>query len=259
MDAIDVHDMRPEEEPFVGTCSHVNESEEIDRSAKIRMAWLTDMIEKGLRIKVATIADEIVGKAYVMPIEIYTWGLSGRDIMAMPCLWVPPEHQKKGVGRALIAEAVAETNWQGKGALAVVGFDWDIFFMPASFFRKQGLAEVTRRGNEVLLWWPLSFDVEPPEFMESQYVFNPIPGKVAVDLFWNSFCLTSVNEAGRVRDVVGEFADKVVLREYVADDRMVLMQYRIPRGIMINGKEVGWGYAAPRDKLREEIQKALGE
>ncbi len=259
MDTIEIHDMRAEDEPFVGTCSHVNESEEIDQSAKIRLAWLRDMVEKGLRIKVATIADEPVGKTYVMPIEIYPWAMSGRDMLALPCIWVPPQHQKKGVGRALITEAVAEANWQGKNALAAMCYAGDGWFMPATFFAKQGFSAIRQRGNEVLLWRPLSFDAEPPDFMDRQYVFDPIPGKVAVDLFWNSFCLTSVNEARRVRDVVSEFGNKVILREYVADDRMMLMQYQIPRGIMINGKEVGWGYAAPREKIREAIEEALGK
>jgi len=258
MNTVEVRDMLAEDEPFVGTCGHVGETEEIDHAAKIRMAWLKDMIDKGLRIKVAAMEGKPVGKAYVMPIEIYPWALTGRDILAMPCIWVPPQYQNQGVGRALVAEAVAEANWQGKSALAVLCYAGEGWFMPATFFAKQGFAAINQRGSEVLLWRPLNYSAEPPEFMERQYVFDPIPGKVAVDLFWNSFCLTSVNEAGRVRDVVGEFGDQVVLREYVADDRMVLMQYQIPRGIMVNGQEVGWGYAAPRDKIREAIQEALG-
>jgi hypothetical protein len=36
-----------------------------------------------------------------MPIEICPWGPLGRDLMVIPCLYVPEEAQHKGVGRAL--------------------------------------------------------------------------------------------------------------------------------------------------------------
>jgi hypothetical protein len=80
---------------------------------------------------------------------------------------------------------------------------------------------------------------------------------VVVDLFWNVFCLTSVMEAHRVRAVCAEFEDQVVLREFQAEDRDVLLQHQIARGIYINGKEIGWGYEAPRDGIRQAIEQAL--
>jgi hypothetical protein len=88
-------------------------------------------------------------------------------------------------------------------------------------------------------------------------LFEPVPGKVAVDLFWNSFCQTSNIEAHRVREVVAEFGHKVILHDHCADDRDVLARYGLPRGIFVDGQEIGWGYEAPRDGLREAISAAL--
>ncbi|UCD17999.1 MAG: GNAT family N-acetyltransferase [Candidatus Zixiibacteriota bacterium] len=257
MYSVEVCDMQPDDEYFVATCAHTNESEEIDASAERRLAWLKEMYGKGLRVKVARAEGKPVGKASVMPIEIYPWGLSGRDILVMPCIWVPPPYQRKGIGRALMAEAVAEANWQGKKALAIQCYEGHCWFMPAAFFAKQEFSAIKKRGQEVLLWRPLHPYAEPPDFMERQYAFRPVADKVVVDLFWNSFCLTSVSEYQRVRQIVEEFGDKVVLNEYPADDRKILMQYQIPRAIMVNGRELGWGYVAPREGVRKAIREAL--
>ena len=36
MSTIEIHDIKPEDEYFVGSCTHTNESDEIDKSANKR-------------------------------------------------------------------------------------------------------------------------------------------------------------------------------------------------------------------------------
>jgi thiol-disulfide isomerase/thioredoxin len=96
-----------------------------------------------------------------------------------------------------------------------------------------------------------------PKFLEPNYQFKPIADKVVVDLFWNTFCETSNIEAQRVREVVTEFRDLVVLHEYCADNQTTLFRYQTPRGIFINGKEIFWGYEAPKEGIRGAISQAL--
>ena len=50
MAALDIGEMAPEEEYFVSTCSHVNESEEIDRCGQRRLEWMRAMRAQGLRV-----------------------------------------------------------------------------------------------------------------------------------------------------------------------------------------------------------------
>ena len=99
----------------------------------------------------------------------------------------------------------------------------------------------------------------PPRVLESQYRFEPVPGKVVVDLYWQTFCQTSYIEAQRVRDVAAEFGEAVVLREFSADDRATLLRCQNPRSIYVNGKRIDWGYEAPREGIREAISCALQE
>ena len=93
--------------------------------------------------------------------------------------------------------------------------------------------------------------------MQPHYVFAPIKGRVAIDLFWSRSCLTTDTEAQRVRQVAAEFEGNVVLREYCADDPAIRAQYGILRAIYIDGQKVGWGYEAPRQGLRRAIREAL--
>ena len=99
---------------------------------------------------------------------------------------------------------------------------------------------------------------QPPDFLKPSWTFEPIPGKVAVDLFYFTFCMTSDLEAQRVREVVAGFGDRVMLREYCADEREVFLRHQQPRGIFVNGTEISWGYEAPKDGIRKAIAEALG-
>src|SRR4030042_367468 len=257
MSSVQIRDMEDTYEYFVGSCSHINETDEIDACAKRRIVWLRDMQDKGLRVKVAVLDGSQVGFLYVMPIEICPWGPLGEDLMVITCLWVVKKALNRGIGRALIASAGQETKLQKRKALTVVGFYHDIFFMQASFFEKLGFSVVQRRDEMAILWKVFDESAKPPKFFERNYKFERVPNKVVVDLFWHSFCLTSIEEAQLVREVVAEFGNSVVLNEYCADDRDILLRYQIPRAIFVNSKEIGWGYEAPKEGIRESISRAL--
>ena len=97
---------------------------------------------------------------------------------------------------------------------------------------------------------------EPATFPDRHYEFVPAKRKVAIDLFWSRSCLTTDTEALRVREVALEFGDSVLLREYCSDDADIRSRHGIMRAISVNGKEVGWGYEAPKEGLRKKIREA---
>ncbi len=269
MSAIQIRDMDKTTEYFVGTCSHVHETDEADAVAKRRIAWLKSKHQEGLRVKVAMLDGNPIGFLYVMPIEICPWGPVGKDLLAIPCLYVLNEFKGKGAGSALIAEAEEEAKRQGKKGIVTMGYYHDFWFMPARFFERCGFSpvgrirEVTSEGEkeflnkEAILWKVFDQSAEPPQYLRSTYKFKPVSGNVVVDLFWNAFCATSDIEAQRVREVAGEFGDSVVLNEYPAHEPSILMRYQIPRGIFVNGRGIGWGYEAPKDGIRKAISEAL--
>jgi GNAT superfamily N-acetyltransferase len=267
---IEVKDMDETSEYYASTCSHINESKEIDADAKERLVWLKKMNDKGLRVKVVYVDDRIAGFLNMMPIEHSSMGPLGKDLMVVWCLYVPKEFKGEGAGRALIEAAEEEARRQGKKGLVTYGYRWDFWFMPASFLEAVGFQQVDARKMDyvgevdsydemVILWKPLDDTAEEPTFPESKYEFKPVPGKVVIDLFWDISCQTTNTEGRRVKEVAEEFGDKVILNEYPTHDHDVFMKHQKHRGIFINGKEIGWGYEAPKEGVREAIQKALDE
>lgn len=253
---ITIRDMQDDDEAFVGSCTHVGETAEWTASCQRRVPWLRDQFERSLRIKVARLDGIHAGFLYVVPIEVAAWGPVGRDLMLIQCLTIKDEAKSKGLGRRLVAAAEEETQKQERKAVTVVGFYHDFWFMPATFFEKCGYKVARRKGKAALLWKVFDPSAEAPAFPDRRYEFVPAEGKVAIDLFWSRSCLTTDTEAQRVREVAEEFGDSVLLREYCSDDPEVRKAHGIFRGIFVNGTEVGWGYEAPKDGLRDKIRQA---
>ena len=261
--------MTKSDEYYVGTCTHVNESDEIDRSAERRIAWLQSMYRKGLRVMIALIGNNQVGFLHLLPIEICPWGPLGRDLAVIPCLVVQERAKGQGVGRALIAAAEEEAIRQNRKGLVTIGYYHDFWFMPARFFQSCAFSPVGQvrevaqegekdyLGKEVTLWKVFDSSAHAPECLRRRFNVSRTPGKVTVELFWNTFCQTSNIEAERVRQVAAEFGDSVLLHEYCADDPAVLRRYQIPRAIFIDGDEIGWGYEAPVEGIRCAVAQAL--
>lgn len=255
-----IEDLNPDNEYYVSTCTHENESGETDASAARRLAWLNKMYNKGVRAKAAMIDDINAGFIYVMPIEVCPWGPLGNDLAVIPCLTVPKAVSGRGIGEALLVAAEDEARKQGKKGLVIQAYYGDFWFMPAPYFEKRGyvFADGSKEdGGFAVLWNQFDDDAKPPRMLKPDYAFQPVAGKAVVDLFYNTFCLTSDTEAQRVREVAAEFGDSVILNEYPADDPEVLRRFQLPRGIYVNGEWIFWGYEAPREGIREAIEKAL--
>ena len=253
-----IRDMTKNDEYYIGTCTHVNENNvEYETSAPRRISWLRSMEKYGLRVKVALLDGIHAGFLYIMPIEINPWLIQGKELMVFPCLVSHSKFSHQGIGKKLIKAAEKETYNQDRKGIVTIGYFWDFWFMPAEFFLKLGFKVAERRDEEALLWKQFDQNVDPPHFREEKYEFKPEKGKVIIDLFWNRFCLTSDVEAHRVREVVSEFGDDVILNEFSAVDQKILQQYGISRRIYVNGKMMEIGPEIEKKNLRKAIENAL--
>ena len=255
--AIIIRDMRKADEYYVGTCTHVNENNiEYEESALRRISWLRNMEKHGLKVKVALLDDVHAGFLYLMPIEINPWSIQGKNLMVFPCLVSHSKFSQSGVGKKLIQAAEEETLHQERKGIVTIGYFWDFWFMPAKYFLKLGFKVATKKGEEAILWKKFSETAKTPRFRAESYKHHPVKGKVVIDLFWNTFCQTSDVEAQRVREVVREFGDDIILNEYSADNIKVLQKYGISRRIYVNGKILEVGPEIEKYKLRQEIKNA---
>jgi thiol-disulfide isomerase/thioredoxin len=252
-----IRDMTEDDEYYVSTCTHVNENnEEREMSALRRILWLKSMEKLGLRTKVALLDGVHAGFIYVMPIEISPLAIQGKDLMVFPCLVSQSQFSLKGVGKELIKAAEEETVKQKRKGIATFGVFWDFWFMPAQYFVKLGYEVAAKKREEAILWKRFDPGADPPQFRKVNYKYQPVQGKVVIDLFWNTFCLTSDVEAQRVRDVVSDYKNDVIFNTYSADTPSNLQQYGLSRRIYVNGKLIEVGPEIEKEKLRHEIEQA---
>lgn len=79
-----------------------------------------------------------VGRVEVWPIEESINLISGKDLYFMPCIWVLPEFQKKGIGKALLEEVFKNTS--DRSGVMTIGMEGEVW-MPVKFFKKFGFEE----------------------------------------------------------------------------------------------------------------------
>ncbi len=259
--ALQVVDLNDEHMHLISTCTHVDDtSEEVYEAARRRQAWLEETMTKGLRVKVALDGGRPVGFAHCLPANLGLGLVSGTDLMTIPCLTlryegVYREERGSGYGRALV-EAVEEEAKKDLSGVALLAYDTGFWFMPAAFFAHLGYEEVDRRGEAVIMLKAFR-PVDPPVIRVQKYQPHLVPGRVTVDAFWNPLCSTSLVEMARIREVCAEYGDQVLLSEYDCGKPDIVARYGMERAIFVEGERKDWGYEAPREGLRKEINLAL--
>ena len=257
-----VIDLNDEHMRFVASCTHMQDlDEESERAREVRESWLRDSLAEGLKVKVAVDNGEPVGFAHCLPVEMGCSGIAGKDLMIIPCLTlkngrVYNQEHGSGYGRALMTAVELEAKNAQKKGVAVIAFEHQCWFMPAPFFRRLDYQEVDRDGAAVLMLKAFT-DVITPVIRKLNYTPQLTPGKVTVDAFWGPLCLTSIVEINRVKEVCAAYGDKVICNEFNGADIETLEQYQTCRDLFFNGVRKDWGYAAPRDELKKEIDRAL--
>lgn len=244
---------------FVSTCTH-SLSNQLDSIAMERARWIRANLDRGLKIKIAIAEGHPLGFAHCLPIELGTWEIEGRDLMAIPCLTLSYDRvysgQKgSGVGRALVQAVEEEARKSNKGVVTVC-YDHDFWFMPLSFFKRLGYQEVDHRGAKVIMLKTFA-RVAPPHFHDFSPTTELVPGKVVVDAFWQSICPTAIEEMQSIKRVCAEFGDRVVLHAINTTDPENRSHYPVSRSLFINGVRIIFEDAGSPEEIREAIVKEL--
>ena len=261
MPNVEIRDLTPENLHVEAVCCEEG-NEDLERVADQKVAWLNEMMTKGLGAKIAYEDERPAGFIEYSPIEVAPMAIAGREITLITCIWVfNPDADKgkggfqgKGYGKALLQAAEDDARRRSKG-MAVSAYDHDFWFTPASFFTHFGYKEVDRRGTRVLLFKAFE-PVESPSFMEPRYEPQLEPDKVVVDAFWNSRCPMGLVVLRRLREVCAEFGDRVVLREVCTNEREVVERYGMSSGIHFNGQSKFWAPPS-EDEIRAELKKTM--
>jgi len=225
-----------------------------------RKEWLKAMMCKGLRVLVALEESDDVLRSFrarnkkikelvirgrvpkglieYTPIEFAPEPVRGGKSLFINCIWVLPKFWSGGVAKSLMERFIEDAKaYGGASVLAYEGDKWFGFFpyMPASFFEKFGFKEVDRDGSRVLLHLNLSCDVQP-RLIKAKTRKVRESGKLVVDVFYSSQCPWSWWVVDKVKRGMKKYG--ALVNAVNTDDRTVIEEYGLSRGVCINGKPV---------------------
>lgn len=136
-------------------CAIGNDKDNRERAAT-KKAWLKERFREGLIFKRLDERGKVF--AEYMPIEQVWKPITGRNFMAINCLWVAGRFKSKGWAGALLDECIADAKAQGKDGLVYVSaHKLQHYLTDKRFFLK--------RGFEIV-------DTAPPYFELLALTFN---------------------------------------------------------------------------------------
>jgi N-acetylglutamate synthase-like GNAT family acetyltransferase len=235
-------------------------SEEMKEAGSHKELWYERMKDKGLRVKLAVDDDKVCGMIQYIPVE-YSFA-EGKDLYFINCIWVHGykkgigNYQKKGIGKSLLK--AAEEDAKSKKAKGIVA--WGIsmpFWMKASWFKNHGYKKVDKAGVMVLLWKSFTEDAVPPKWIKEKKKPGKSEGKVTVTSFINGWCPAQNLVFERAKRASSEFESDVEFRGIYTFDQDIFLEWGIPDGLFVDGKQVRTGPPPSYKKIRKKIAKRV--
>jgi len=225
--------------------------------------WYNCMRDKGLRVKLALDDDDrAVGMIETLPVEASI--ADGQDLRYINCIWVHGHRQgigdqrKHGYGKALLAAAEADAKALGAKGMAAHGITMP-FWIPASFYRKQGYRTVDKSGMMRLLFKPFTPDAQPPRMIRQtkRPGRNANPGKVTVTYFLTGSCPACNITYERAKRAAAEFGDRAVFQTVDTSDRETYLAWGAQNELFIEDQCVSNGPPLTYEKIKKLIGKHL--
>jgi ribosomal protein S18 acetylase RimI-like enzyme len=218
-----------------------------------RATYLKRMLYKGVRAQIAYRGDEPLGFIEYYPVEVTNLEVNGRDVMAIWCINVREEERGKGVGSKLIQACLVDARRLGRKGVVVTC--WDPFWMPKAIFERHGFLEVGPAGANGLVFFKEFENVETPRWIGRKPAFQPVAGKLILDIYHNDRCPIHWRNTQLVKEVAEEFNSAVEVRVHSTDGRAEMLKHGTAYTIYLNGKLIAAGPLADRTKIRDKIKE----
>lgn len=226
------------------------------RLEKIHYKWAGDMFHADLAVH----GNVPKGSLEFVPIELAPEPVKGENSLFIDCVWVLPSFWHTGVAKGLMKSFIREARkYGGASVIAYEGDNWfgtSIKYMPSSFFKKFGFNEAARDGSRVLLYLDLGAG-KPPGFICPKARILDKSNRIAVDVLYNSQCPWSRWMLDKIRKSMEKhsgFAVNIVN----TDDREMLEEFGMSRGVCINGRPVIKRMASWKE-IQAAIEKSVAE
>jgi len=238
-------------------------NDEIKEAGNHKECWYNSMRDKGLRVKLALSEEgKAVGMIQYLPVE-YSYA-EGNKLYAILCIWVhghkegPGNHQKKGIGKALLE--AAEKDVRETGALGLVAWGLSIpVWMKASWFKKQGYSRTDKLGvmRPELVWKPFTEEASPPRWIRQKKKPEKVRGQVTVTAYINGWCPAQNMVFERAKRASVELGEQVVFQEILTRNRETFLEWGLGDALYIDGKRVRTGPPPSYKKLKNKIARKV--
>ena len=257
-----LEEITPETGRIFFCCMHMEYPEDAEFIA-IRRRWYKEHKQKGYKAKLLfDDKEEVVGLCQYIPIEHSH--LTGSDLMTILCFYVHGyKHgvgiqQGKGYSRFMLKEIEEDARISGKKGVAAWGMDWEINWMPLSFFEYMGYTPTDREDKVVAVWKPFNKYARPPALKRTHIPVSEDKSKVKVFVAANGWC--GCEKFLDARKAVESLDDIVDYEELGTPESASIIHIGYVGGIFLDGKPFKPyeppGYA---DELRAEIIRLYEE
>ena len=223
-----------------------------------RKDWLRAMMPKGLQVTaVLGPKGEKKGLIEHVPIQLASEPVSGVKSLFINCIWVVEAFWRTGVAKPLMEHCIKRAG--EFGGVSVLAFDGDKWFgfmpyMPSSFFEKFGFLTIDRDESRVLLHLDLGGD-EKPSLIPARTRVLDEDDKAVVEVLFNTQCPWSGWMVDKVRRNMKKYG--ATLKAVNTDDRAVVEEYGLSRGVCVNGQPVMKRMATVKE-VEAAVKSALG-
>ncbi|UCH03360.1 MAG: GNAT family N-acetyltransferase [Candidatus Thorarchaeota archaeon] len=204
-----------------------------------RRDWLKAMMQKGLQVTaVLGPKGEKKGLIEHVPIQLASEPVSGTKSLFINCIWVVEAFWRTGAAKPLIEHCIKRA--EEFGGVSVLAYDSDRWFgfmpyMPSSFFEKFGFVAVDRDESRVLLHLDLGGGEKPTLIPPKTRILDRNDRPI-VEVLFNNQCPWSGWMADKVRRAMKKY--KAIVEAVNTDDRSVVEEYGLSRGVCVNGVPV---------------------
>ncbi len=236
-------------------------SGELREAGDHKAKWHGLMKEKGLRVKVA-LDDKGTACGMIQYAPIEHCFAEGQGLYFIYCVWVHgyPQgignHQKKGMGSALLRAAEEDVAAIGGKGIVAWGMSLPVF-MKAAWFRRHGYRRVDRIGIQELMWKPFTQDAIAPRWVRPKKKVEGIAGKVVVTSFMNGWCPAQNLVRERAKRAAAEFPEKVVFREIDTFSRQDYQEWGIADALYIDDRQIRTGPPPSYEAIKAGIAKRV--
>ncbi len=233
-------------------------SDEMKDAGDHKEIWFNRMKGKGLRVKLAVEGSDVCGMIQYLPIEESF--VEGQDLYVITCIWVHGykkgvgNHQKRGIGSALLAAAENDVQSMDKKGMVAWGISLP-FWMRASWFKKHGYKKVDTNRGSILLWKPFQADANVPHWIRPKKKPGRVAGKVTVTSFINGWCPAQNIVHERAKRASLHLGASVEFQEIQTANRATFEEWGICDALFIDGKQVRSGPPPSYTSIKRKIER----